>query len=184
MLFFNKQFITCFSLTILSISGFSQVYSPVDAESNVSFVIKNFGIKVDGIFKGIKGKIQLDPASLPSSSFSVSVDANTVNTDNSARDKHLKKADYFHVEQFPLISFVSTKITQSSTAGSLNVVGNLTLKGITKEVAFNFTATPVNKGYRLKGSFTLNRLDFKVGGNSLSLSDNLTVSLDVLALSQ
>lgn len=184
MILFKQPIITGLFLSLFSLSGFSQVYTPVDAESRVEFVIRNFGIKVDGKFQGLKGKIQFDPASLSANSFSVSVEANTVNTDNTARDKHLKKADYFNVTQFPLISFVSSQITQLPTPGQYRVAGKLTLKGITKEIAFDFSAAPLNKGYRFKGNFTINRLDFTVGGNSLSLSDNLTVSLDVVALPQ
>lgn len=170
------------ALLLLNSSAFAQKYTPIDAESKVSFVIKNFGIKVDGQLKGIKGIISFDPSELNNSNFNVSVNANTINTDNTARDKHLKKTDYFHVEQFPLISFVSSKITQRAIAGQFKVVGNLTIKGTTKPIEFDFTANPTNKGYQFKGAFTINRRDFKVGGNSLPLSDNLKVELDIIAL--
>lgn len=169
------------SIQLLAHIAFSQKYTPIDAESKVQFVIKNFGIKVDGELKGIKGSISFDPSELNNSNFNVSVNASTINTDNTARDKHLKKADYFHVEQFPLISFVSTKITQLKIAGQYKVAGNLTMKGTTKPIEFDFTANPSNKGYQFKGAFTINRLDFKVGGNSLPLADNLTVQLDIVA---
>ncbi len=158
---------------------FAQKLIPVDADSKVSFVIKNFGLKVDGHLKGIKGSISFDPNALNNSAINVSVNANTINTDNSARDKHLRKEDYFHVEKFPLISFVSNKITKSGLAGKYSVAGNLTMKGITKPIEFDFTATPTNIGFSFKGSFTINRRDFNVGGKSLPLSDNLTVNLDI-----
>jgi polyisoprenoid-binding protein YceI len=169
-------------LCCLSYFSMAQKYTPSETDSKVQFVIKNFGIKVDGQLKGIKGSISFDPSELNNSNFNVSVNANTINTDNTARDKHLKKADYFHVEQFPLISFVSSKITQRATVGQYKVAGNLTIKGTTKPIEFDFTANPTNKGYQFKGAFTINRRDFKVGGNSLPLSDNLTVELDITAL--
>lgn len=168
-------------LALMVVSVAAQKYTPIDAESKVQFVIKNFGIKVDGQLKGIKGAISFDPSELNSSMFNVSVNTNTINTDNSARDKHLKKADYFNVAQFPLISFVSSKITKGNAAGLYKVAGNLTIKGTTKPIEFDFTASPTNKGYQFKGSFTINRRDFKVGGSSLPLSDNLTVQLDIIA---
>lgn len=160
-------------------SAFAQKYTPIDAESKVSFVIKNFGLKVDGQLKGIKGSISFDPNALSNSSFNVSVNANTINTDNSARDKHLRKEDYFHVEKFPTISYASTKISKTGTAGKYTVVGNLTMKGTTKPIEYDFTATPSNNGYTFKGSFTINRRDFNVGGKSLPLSDMLTVNLEI-----
>lgn len=157
----------------------AQKFTPIDAESKVSFVIKNFGLKVDGQLKGIKGSISFDPNALSNSAFNVSVNTNTINTDNSARDKHLRKEDYFHVEKFPTISFASTKISKTGTAGKYTVVGNLTMKGTTKPIEFDFTATPSNNGFFFKGSFTINRRDFNVGGKSLPLSDILIVNLDI-----
>ena len=159
--------------------SFAQKFTPIDADSKISFVIKNFGLKVDGQLKGIKGSIIFDMNALNNSSFNVSVNANSINTDNNARDKHLRKEDYFHVEKFPLISFVSTKITKSGTAGKWNISGNLTIKGTTKAIEFDFTATPSNNGFSFKGAFTINRRDFNVGGKSLPLSDLLTVNLDI-----
>lgn len=167
------------ALLLLNSSAFAQKYTPIDADSKVSFVIKNFGLKVDGQLKGIKGSISFDPNTVNNSSFNVSVNANTINTDNSARDKHLRKEDYFHVEKFPLISFVSTKITKSGLAGKYTVAGNLTMKGTTKQIEFDFTATPTSNGFSFKGSFIINRRDFNVGGKSLPLSDMLTVNLDI-----
>jgi polyisoprenoid-binding protein YceI len=159
----------------------SQSYTPVDAGSKVHFVIKNFGIKTGGDFTGLKGTIVFNPKALAASHFNVTVNAGTVDTDNRTRDKHLRKSDYFDVEKFPLISFVSTKITESTNAGRFYVFGNLTIKGVTKAVEFGFSATPVDNGYLLKGGFEINRRDYGVGGSSFSLSDNLTITLTVTA---
>ena len=59
--------------------------------------------------------------------------------------------------------------------------GDLTIKGVTKPVEFGFGAIPKDGGYFFDGQFTINRRDYGVGGSSISLSDNLTVSLSVLA---
>jgi len=61
------------------------------------------------------------------------------------------------------------------------VTGLLTIKSTTREVTIPFTASPEGTGYRLKGEFKLNRRDYKIGGSSFTLSDNLTVVLDVFA---
>jgi polyisoprenoid-binding protein YceI len=66
-------------------------------------------------------------------------------------------------------------------AGRYFVVGNLTIKGVTKVVQFGFSATPNDKGYIFKGEFDINRRDYGVGGSSISMSDNLKVSLDITA---
>jgi polyisoprenoid-binding protein YceI len=59
--------------------------------------------------------------------------------------------------------------------------GNLIIKGVSKEIKFPFKATPKDDGFLFEGEFKINRRDFKVGGNSLSLSDDVTVSLSVFA---
>ncbi len=169
--------ITSFIITLL----FAQTYTPNDASSKVRFVIKNFGIKTGGSFSGLKGSITFNPKALTNSSFNVTVNSSTVDTDNSTRDKHLKKDEYFGVEKHPTIKFESTKITESNVAGRFYVVGNLAIKGITKEVKFGFSATPTSNGYLFKGEFEVNRRDFGVGGSSVSLSDNLKVNLEINA---
>ncbi|HEX2683610.1 MAG TPA: YceI family protein [Ferruginibacter sp.] len=155
--------------------------SPIDANSKVHFVIKNFGIRIGGDFSGLKGTIAFDPEKLGTSLFDVTVDASTVDTDNSSRDGHLKKAEYFDVATYKTIHFKSTKVTRSSVAGRFYVFGNLTIKGVTKPVEFGFSATAKNGGYLFDGDFDINRRDFGVGGSSVSMSDNLTVSLSVFA---
>lgn len=155
--------------------------TPVDASSKIHFVIKNFGVRTGGDFTGVKGSIKFNPASYSSAAFDVTVDAGTIDTDNSSRDEHLKKAEYFDVNTYKTIRFKSTKIVLSKNAGRFYMYGNLTIKGVTKPVEFGFSATPKSGGYAFDGEFKINRRDFGVGGSSVSLSDNLTVSLSVFA---
>lgn len=165
-------------LNVLLVSA--QKFTPVDTESSVNFTIKNLGINVTGKFTGLSGLINFDPANLAESKFSVSVNAGTVDTDIKARDNHLKKEDYFYVEKHPRISFISKNITLEG-AGQYKITGILEIKGIGKEISFPFTANPLADGYVFKGGFKINRKDFKVGGKSLILSDQLSVNLSVLA---
>lgn len=155
--------------------------TPVDADSRVHFVIKNFGIKTGGDFKGLKGNIQFYPANPAASVFDVTVDASTINTDNESRDDHLKKTEFFDVATYKTLHFKSTKVTFSSTAGRFYMFGELTIKGVTKPIEFGFSATPKNGGYVFNGEFKINRRDFGVGESSISMSDNLNVSLSVFA---
>ncbi len=169
------------SFTLISSLTAQRVLSPIDADSKVQFVIKNFGIKTRGNFKGLQGTVKFLPANLEASAFEVTVDAATVDTDNESRDNHLREAEYFDAAVFKTIKLTSTKIVLSSTAGRYYMFGNVTIKGVTKPVEFGFGATPKDGGYVFDGEFKINRRDFGVGGSSVSLSDNLTVSLAVLA---
>ena len=159
----------------------AQILAPVDAASSVKFTIKNFGLKVDGSMKGLQGKITFNPAGLATASFTVSADATTINTNNGTRDTHLKKEEYFDVAQYPRLQFISTKIAATSNPTVFKIEGNITIKGITKLLSFPFRVVEKPDGYMFLGEFTINRRDFKVGGNSLVLSDNLIVNLSVFA---
>ncbi len=156
--------------------------TPKDAGSSVKFIIKNLGSKVNCSLNGLAGSINFNPTNLAQSSFNVTVNAATINTGNGSRDKHLKKAEYFDATAFPTLNIVSTKITNSSTAGRFFIIGNITIKGVTKPIQIGFSATPSGTGYLFEGEFELNRRDFGVGGSSIILADKLKVQLSVLAI--
>ena len=169
-------------VSLITITGIfaSDQYKPEDQGSSVQFKIRNLGFNVNGSFSGLDGNIQFDPNNLAASNFDVSVDANTVNTDNNMRDNHLRKDTYFDVKNYPRIRFVSTKITTSNKTGILFIFGKLTIKNQTKDISFPFTATLSNEGYLFNGTFKINRKDFGVGGTS-TISDDLEVSLNILS---
>src|SRR5947209_580293 len=147
-------------LLIVSITKVSFAQSVL--EGSVIFKIKNLGFDVAGAFTGLRGSINFDPQNLPGSTFDVSVDAATVNTDNSLRDKHLKEDGYFDVKNYPRISLTSVKITDKN--GAYIFTGKLTIKDKTKQISFPFTAAQYGDGYNFKGLFKINRKDFELGG--------------------
>jgi polyisoprenoid-binding protein YceI len=128
----------------------------------------------------LDGTIQFDPNDPTTANFNVSIDANSISTDNDARDNHLREDSYFDVKNYPRIHFVSTKVTPSNKQGVFYIAGKLTIKKTTKDISFSFTATPSGDGYLFKGDFKISRRDFEVGGSS-TISDNLEVFLSVLA---
>jgi polyisoprenoid-binding protein YceI len=176
-----KRIIVSSILSIAVFIGAAQSFLPTDAGSKVKFVIKNFGINTGGTFEGLKGAVVFDPNNLSTASFDVSVESKTVDTDIEARDNHLRKAEYFDVEKYPTLNFKSTKITKTNKPEYLYMFGNLTIKGVTKEVKFPFTYASKDGGYVFEGEFTINRRDFGVGGRSFSMSDELNVELSVFA---
>ena len=159
---------------------FAQNYTPSDSGSSVKFTIKNLGINTSGSFYGLKGMIKYSSTNPSAASFNVTVASASINTGIGARDNHLKKEEYFFVEKFPVLHFESYKVSVSAKGGLL-MDGIITIKGVSKEVFFPFTVEPKGKDLLFKGTFSLNRRDFNVGGSSLVLSDNLTVNLSVLA---
>jgi polyisoprenoid-binding protein YceI len=158
----------------------AQVFQPVDEKSDIKFIIKNFGIKTGGSFKGLKGTIVMDAANPSGISFDVTIDAKTVNTDNDSRDNHLRKDEYFNVGAFPVISFKSEKIT-GNNLNKLFVYGKLSIKGVSKNITIPFKATAKEDGYLFEGTFSINRRDYNVGSGSMVLGDNVELILSVFA---
>ncbi|KXX67678.1 YceI family protein [Flammeovirga sp. SJP92] len=140
-------------------SSFGQNIDPLKSE--VKFSIDNFKIKtVTGSFKGLTGEISFDEQKLGNASMNVCIPATSINTENKKRDEHLRTEDFFDVETYPLICFESKKI-EKKEEGYI-VTGNLTLHGITKEITI-----PFNYDHQVfKGETSINRIDYKVGGNS------------------
>ena len=163
--------------------GLAQQYKPADQGSEIGFVIKNFGISIKGSFSGVSGTITWDAQHPDKCLFDVSVDAASVNTDNSMRDDHLKKESFFDAEKYPRIHFVSTGISGPDRSGHYTVTGKLTIKATTKDISFPFVVTSLGDDLIFKGGFNLNRRDFDVGGSN-TVSNQLTVSLTVLAQKQ
>lgn len=166
------------TITSLPTILLSAQYKPVDPGSEITFKVKNFGFAVDGSFKGIQGSIDFDPQNAAAGRFDVTIDASTVNTDNSLRDSHLKDDGYFDVKNYPRIRLVSTKL--SGSGGAYLFTGQLTIRDKTMLVSYPFTAAPANGGMVFKGSFTINRKDFGVGGAS-TIANAVTVSLNIMA---
>ena len=168
---------------LIQAACFGQEYKPTDQGSTIAFEIKNFGFNSKGSFSGLEGKITWDPKDASKAGFDVSVSSASVNTDNETRDSHLKKESYFDVEKYPRIRLVSTGVSGPDNTGHYTFIGKLTMKSTTKDISFPFIATPMADDVIFKGDFTINRRDFDVGGGS-TLSNNLTVSLTVLAKKQ
>ncbi|HXB92053.1 MAG TPA: YceI family protein [Puia sp.] len=166
-------------VTVLAGSRALAQYTPTDNGSEVRFAIRNLGFRVTGSFSGLQGSIRFDPGHGTEGAFDISVDATTVSTDNSMRDDHLRAADYFDVQHYPRIRFVSTRVTASNKRDSWIVFGKLTIKNHTKDISFPFSVNSLNGGYLFKASFPLNRRDFEVGGASI-ISDELDVTLNIL----
>ncbi len=174
-----KKIFLSFLYLIPAVFVSAQSYVPADAGSKVKFIIKNFGINTGGTFEGLSGSISFDPANLSTANFEVSVESKTVDTDSEGRDNHLRKPEYFDVEKFPKLTFISTKITKTNKPEYFYMFGNITIKGVSKEVKFPFTYTAKDDGYLFEGEFNINRRDFGVGGRSFSMADELTVVLSV-----
>jgi polyisoprenoid-binding protein YceI len=88
---------------------------------------------VKGEFTKVTGSVNYDEANPSASSINATIDVNSVSTREPQRDTHLKSSDFFDVEKFPTITFVSKEVVKSGD-DSFEVVGDLTIHGVTKTV--------------------------------------------------
>jgi len=170
-----KKLFSIFFFSMFSIIAFTQTKWAVQS-SEITFKIKNAGFKVDGSFKDLSAQIVFEPSNLVSSNIIASIETKTIHTGSGMRDNHLRKEEYFGVEKFPKITMKSVKFI-SKTKNNYVGTFQLSIKSTTKtiEVPFDFTQD-VNAGV-FNGNFTINRLDYDVGGNSWTMSDNVTINL-------
>lgn len=145
--------------------------------SYVSFIAKNMEVKkVKGTFTGMKGEVQWNENDLANSTMQACVNTNSVKTGTSKRDEHLRESDFFDAEKYPEICFTSTQIAKENK--QFVVIGQLTIRNITKEIRIPFTA---NK-HVFSGTFTINRFDFDIGKDSgtFMISEKIEITIKCL----
>jgi len=112
------------------------LYQLDPAHSSANFSIKHMMIaKVHGGFDKLTGTLNYDPANPAAASVEAKIEASSINTREPQRDQHLRSADFFDVEKFPLITFKSSKVAKAGDG--LKVTGALTIHGVSKEVVLD-----------------------------------------------
>jgi polyisoprenoid-binding protein YceI len=157
--------------------------------AQTNFQIRHMGVStVRGSISDVTGTVVWDDKDPSKSSVEATIDTTTVSTNNEARDKHLKSPDFFNVEKFPTMTFKSTSV--SGASGKLQVIGDLTLAGVTKSVTLDVDGpTPPIKGQGGKmvigfsATGILKRSDFNFGSKfpSAALGDDVKFTIDVEA---
>jgi polyisoprenoid-binding protein YceI len=147
------------------------------AKEKIGFQIKGPFGTVNGQLSDLKGQIIFDEAQPEKSSFKVNLSVSTLKTGIDKRDKDLKSASFFDLAKYPLVSFVSKKI--SKTSSGFEVVGDLTIKNKTKEVTIPFTFSGSGESGTFKGHFTLNRLEYGLGDSSVLVGNTASINIEV-----
>jgi len=179
------------ALLLTGVSAFAQSSSwTIDKNhSQVNFAITHMGVStVRGSISGVTGTVVWDDKDPSKSSVEATMDATTVSTNNPNRDKDLKSANFFNVEKFPTLTFKSTSV--ASSGGKLQVVGDLTLAGVTKSVTLTVdgpTAPQKGMGGKMVIGFSatgkLKRSEFNFASKYASpvLGDDVQFTIDVEA---
>jgi polyisoprenoid-binding protein YceI len=169
-------------------------YTIDTAHSRVGFVARHAMVtKVRGSFNEFEGSIHLDGANPENSSGQVTIQAKSIDTRNSQRDDHLRSNDFLDMDNHAEVTFASTAIKQDDET-TFTVVGDLTVRGVTKsvEIPFEFTGSATdpfgNQRVGLEGSVVINRKDYGVNWNAaletggVLVSEKVTLEIEVSAI--
>lgn len=166
------------------------VYNVDASHSGVSFTIRHFVTNTPGRFKDFGGTIKYDKANPAASSVEFTVKTPSIDTANDDRDNHLRGGDFFEVEKFPTMTFVSKKVA-AKDADTLEVTGDLTIKGVTKPITIpvevlGTAKTPNGEKAGFETSFTINRKDYGIVWNRVMdsgavLGDDVKVTISIEA---
>lgn len=163
------------------------VWKSDKAHSQLGFTVTHLGIAdVSGTFNDFDVTIQSNKEDFSDAVFELTAKVASVNTGIEARDNHLKNADFFDAEKYPVIKFKSTEIKKRKK-NQYKLIGNLTMHGVTKPVTLNLvyrgqTTNPMSNaittGFQLTGE--IKRTDFGVGSNfpDVAISDVVKIKAD------
>lgn len=111
----------------------ADTYALDTQHASFNFAVKHLGLSwVHGRFNKIEGTVMLDEADMTKTTFEIKVMVDSVDTNEKARDAHLKKPDFFNEKQFPVITFKSTKVEVKDDM--LHVTGDFSMHGVTKSI--------------------------------------------------
>jgi polyisoprenoid-binding protein YceI len=177
-------------LTSLSALAQTSTWNIDPAHSTAQFTVRHLAISnVTGNFTKVTGSVVLNEKDITQSQVSASIDVSSVDTRVEARNKDLKSPNFFDVEKYPTIEFKSKRIVNDG--GKLQVIGDLTIHGTTREVALDVDgptpelADPWGNSRRgISATTTINRKDFNLMYNNLLktgeavVGDNVKIQID------
>lgn len=161
------------------------------AHAEIGFAVRHLMIStVRGRFGAVSGTVTVDEQNPHNSKVDVTVDIGSIDTRQEMRDNHLRSADFFDVEKYPTMHFVSKRI-EGDLKGEFRVLGELTIRGITRDVTLNATLEGRTKdpwgneraGFSASGK--INRHDFGLNWNQaletggVMVGDEVKLTIDV-----
>jgi polyisoprenoid-binding protein YceI len=188
---FRQALLGLAALTFLVSPVSAQTWNIDPAHSSAAFTVRHMMVSnVKGSFGRMEGTVDFDGNNIAGIKANAKIDTTTITTNNEKRDAHLKSADFFDVNAHPTITFVS-KRAEAAGAGKFRLVGDLTMRGVTKEVVLEvegptepFTAQGAQR-VGATATTTLNRQDYGVSwsraldGGGVVVSDEVRVTLEL-----
>lgn len=169
-------------------TAFKTTWAIDPAHSEVQFKVKHLVIStVTGQFKNFSGKLETESDAFENAKITFEADIKSISTNNEDRDNHLKSPDFFEAESYPKLTFVSKSFNKLG-GGEFKLIGDLTIKGTTKEVALNVEHGGVmndpygntKAGFEITGE--INRKDFGLTWGAVTEAGGVVVSDEVKLL--
>lgn len=188
----KRIFVLLLSVTLLApLNVLAATYTLDPAHTTIGFKAKHLMIaNVKGVFEKFKGTVAIDESDITKSKVTVSIEMASINSNIAKRDEHLRSGDFFDVAKFPTMTFESTKVERAGT-DMLKVTGNLTIKGVTKQVVLSVDGPSGEikspQGVVKRGASAvakINRQDFGVSWNKkldaggVVVGDEVQISID------
>jgi polyisoprenoid-binding protein YceI len=148
----------------------------VPAQSEIVFTSKQMGVPVDGKFKKFDANVAFDPKQPATSHINFTVDLTSASLGAPEFDAELVKPEWFDAKKAPSATFQSTSV-KANGAAKFDVAGKLTIKGSVRDVVVPVTLAQAGGTTTATGSFTIKRLDYKIGDGDWA--DTSTVANDV-----
>lgn len=151
--------------------------------SELGFKIKHLMItNVSGNFKKFEVSAESPSDDFSNASITAKIDVDSINTNNTQRDEHLRTADFFQVEKFPTIVFKSTGVEKTDDETYV-ITGNLTIKDTTKpvKVIAEYSGTVVDPWGNVKAGFSLNG---KINRTEFGINYNATLETGKILLGE
>lgn len=186
-----KRFILTLAVAILAAPLFADTYTIDKAHSEATFTVRHFVSRVSGKFDDFAGTVSGDLSKPDAASVEFAIKTASVDTGVANRDNHLRSADFFDAEKNPEITFKSTSVKPTGTKNLFNVTGNLTMRGVTKQVTLpvEFLGFAKDPGGNTRAGFTthttLNRKDYGINWNKaldeggFMLSDDVDITINL-----
>ena len=156
------------------------------AHASINFEVNHLGYSMlTGRFNDFSGEFTYDPKNVGASKINVTINTNSVDSNHAERDKHLRSADFLNVAKFPTATFVSKKIVLDDDKDEFDIVGDLTLNGVTKSVTIEVEKVGEGKdpwgGYRagFEGETEFAMKDFNIKQDLGPASQNVKLKLHV-----
>ncbi len=169
-----------------------KTYQIDPAHSEATFQVRHLITKVRGRFPEFDGTITFAPDDAANSSVVFAIQARSIDTNQAQRDEHLRSADFFDVEKFPLLTFKSTAVAARGDS-QFDVTGELTIRDVTKTIVLPVAYLGAAKDpwgkdkVAFEAEITLNRKDYGLNWNAaletggFLVGDDVKVSLSIQA---